>query len=158
MPLSLPQTGTCRCGRTQIRITAPPLLTMACHCTGCQRMTSAPYSLTAAIPIPAFSVVSGTPVLGGTKKPDGAQHYFCPDCMSWMYTQPKGAPFVCARPTMFDDAGSWCIPFIETWTSEKIPWAQTPAERSFEGFPPGDEYQGLFAAYAAKMAAEEGNK
>lgn len=36
----LPWTGGCRCGRVRIRITAPPMLTTACHCTDCQRMSA----------------------------------------------------------------------------------------------------------------------
>jgi hypothetical protein len=42
--------GGCRCGRVRLKITKRPLLTMACHCTGCQRMSSSAFSLSAAIP------------------------------------------------------------------------------------------------------------
>ena len=62
---TLPMEGTCRCGRVRIRISAPPLLTMACHCTGCQKMSSSAYSLSAAIPAEGFEVIEGEPVVGG---------------------------------------------------------------------------------------------
>ena len=58
---TLPLDGACRCGRVKIRISAPPLLTMACHCTGCQRMSASAYSLSAAIPSEGFAVTAGEP-------------------------------------------------------------------------------------------------
>ena len=39
---NLPLEGGCRCGQVRLKISAPPLLTMACHCTGCQKMSPAP--------------------------------------------------------------------------------------------------------------------
>ncbi|TMJ34620.1 MAG: aldehyde-activating protein, partial [Alphaproteobacteria bacterium] len=46
----LPWEGGCLCGRIRFRITAPPLLTMACHCSGCQKLSASAYSLTIAVP------------------------------------------------------------------------------------------------------------
>ncbi|MGO7808074.1 aldehyde-activating protein, partial [Rhizobium ruizarguesonis] len=42
---TLPMEGGCRCGRVRVKISVPPLRTMACHCTGCQKMKSSAYSL-----------------------------------------------------------------------------------------------------------------
>ena len=63
--LNLPLDGSCRCGRVKLRITKPPMITMACHCTGCQKMSSSAYSLSAAIPTEGFEVTEGEPVIGG---------------------------------------------------------------------------------------------
>jgi len=52
----LPREGGCRCGRVRVKVTAAPLITMACHCTGCQRMSASAFSLSAAIPTPGFEV------------------------------------------------------------------------------------------------------
>jgi hypothetical protein len=146
----LPWEGGCRCGQLRVRISAPPLLTMACHCAGCQRMTASAFSLSAAIPSAAFSVTQGEPVIGGLH---GAQrHYFCAHCMSWMFTRLQGIDqFVNLRPTMLDDA-SWFTPFIETCTKERLPWATTPATHSFETFPPYEDYAGLVAEYAKQAS------
>jgi hypothetical protein len=144
--LNLPLDGGCRCGQVRIRITAPPLLTMACHCTGCQRMSSSAYSLSAAIPAEGFAVIQGEPAIGGLHGP--TRHHFCPHCMSWMFTRPEGFDwFVNLRPTMLDDAG-WFTPFVETFTSEKLPWATTPAVHSFETLPPLEAYETFIAEYA----------
>ena len=57
--------------------------------------------------------------------------------------------FVNVRSTMLDDAGSY-TPFIETYTSEKLPWATTPAVHSFERFPPMEQFAMLLADYAER--------
>lgn len=146
----LPWEGGCRCGRVRIRITAPPLLAMACHCTGCQRMSSSAFSLSLAIPSDGFHVVAGEPVVGGLH--GAAKHMFCGHCMTWMFTRPEGMDsFVNLRPTMLDDA-SWFSPFIETYTSEKLPWATTPAVHSFERFPEMSAYEALVRDYAERGA------
>jgi hypothetical protein len=146
-PMKLPAEGGCRCGRVRIRVTAPPLLTMACHCTGCQRMSASAFSLSCAIPEAGFEVIRGEPVIGGLHGAE-AHHYHCAWCMSWVFTRPQipGAGFVNVRPTMLDDP-KWFSPFIETYTSEKLPWASTPAVHSFEKFPPMEAYMGLIQEY-----------
>ena len=99
---TLPMDGGCRCGQVRLRISAPPLLTMACHCTGCQTMSASAFSLSALIPAQAFAVIKGEPVIGGLH--GAARHYFCPHCMSWMFTRMQGLDaFVNLRPTMLDD-------------------------------------------------------
>ena len=139
--------GTCRCGRVRIEITAPPIMTSACHCRGCQRMSASAYSLTAMVPAHAFRVAAGDVVRGGAKGPE-LEHFFCPACMSWMFTRIIGVDdFVNVRPTMFDDP-KWTRPFIETMTAEKLPWAETPARHSYAGFPPVEHYERLMEEFA----------
>lgn len=147
---SLPWEGGCRCGQVRLKVTAPPLLTMACHCAGCQKMSASAFSLSAAIPSQGFEVIQGEPVIGGLH--GATRHYFCPHCMSWMFTRPEGMDFfVNLRPTMLDDA-SWFTPFIETCTSEKLPWATTGAPHSYEAFPPFEAFDGLIQEYAEQVA------
>ena len=147
---TLPVEGGCRCGQVRFRVSAPPLLTMACHCTGCQRMTASAFSLSVAIPTQGFEVIAGEPVIGGLHGPD-AHHYFCPHCMSWMFTRPEGMDwFVNVRSTLVDDA-RWTRPFVETFTSEKLEWVTTPATHSYPGFPPMADFETLIPEYASKQ-------
>jgi hypothetical protein len=142
---NLPWEGSCRCGQVRLKISAKPLLTMACHCSGCQKMSASAYSLSAAIPAEGFAVTQGEPVIGGLH--GASRHYFCPQCMSWMFTRPEGMDwFVNMRPTMLDDA-SWFAPFIETWTSEKMPFAETGAVYSYAALPEMEAYEGLVKEY-----------
>ena len=85
---NLHKVGTCRCGKIQFKVSVEPLITMACHCTGCQRMTASAFSLSSLYPNNEFEVTLGEPVLGGLH--GATRHYFCPHCMSWLYTRPDG--------------------------------------------------------------------
>jgi hypothetical protein len=146
----LPGEGGCRCGQVRFRIGAAPLLTMACHCTGCQKMTSSAFSLSVLVPSDAFEVTAGEPAIGGLHAE--TRHFFCPHCMSWMFTRPQGADHVVnVRATLLDDATGF-TPFMETFTRERLAWATTPAVRSFDGFPAFEDYQELIQAYAASRA------
>ena len=139
--------GACRCGQVRLGIDARPLITMACHCTGCQRMTGSAFSLSALLPSSGFRVAAGEPVIGGLH--GATRHYFCTRCMSWLFTRPDGADdLVNVRATLLDDARSF-RPFVETWTSEMLPWAKTPARHSFAKFPPMERFPELLAEFAA---------
>ncbi len=161
---NLPWSGGCRCGQIRLQVSAPPLLSMACHCTGCQRMTASAFSLSVAIPSVGFSILKGQPTIGGLHgatrhyfcPPIGGlhgatRHYFCPHCMSWIFTRTEGMDeFVNLRATMLDDA-SWFTPFIETWTREKLLWATTSAVHSFETLPNYEEYASLIEQYTKQL-------
>lgn len=144
----LPLPGGCRCGQLRFRVTQAPLITAACHCTGCQRMSASAFSLTMIVPETGFELLSGEPVIGGVHGPE-TRHHHCAHCLSWVFTRlPPQMGIVNVRPTMLDDP-TWFEPFIETFTAEKLPWARTPARRSFEGLPAAEEFGGLIAAYRA---------
>lgn len=145
---TLPIEGSCRCGQIRLKITAQPMITMACHCSGCQKMSASAFSCSAAIPSQGFEVTAGEPVIGGTHG-DDVHHYHCPHCKSWMFSRMTGMEwFVNVRSTMLDDA-SWYAPFAETYTSVKFPWAKTGAVHAYEEFPPMEAYEGLMKEFAA---------
>ncbi|MNT91413.1 hypothetical protein D3C72_2325070 [compost metagenome] len=78
------------------------------------------------------------------------RHYFCPHCLSWVFTRADMmGPFVNVRATMLDNAVD-LAPFIETCTDEKLPWATTPAVHSYQKFPPMESFAGLMMEYAQK--------
>jgi hypothetical protein len=144
--------GGCRCGRVRFRVTLPPLLTMACHCGGCQRMTASAFSLSTAVQRDRFEITRGASevVRGGEQENDDQHHRHCTFCKSWLFTEV--APqlgFVNVRTTMLDDP-SGLEPFVETQTAEKLPWATTPAVHSFERFPEMEKYLSLVEEYAAR--------
>ncbi len=143
--------GGCRCGQLRFRVNAAPLITMACHCTGCQRMTASAFSLSELHSSDSFEILSGEPVIGGLH--GATRHFFCSHCMSWVFTRPEGLDaFVNVRATMLDDARGF-TPFIETYTGEMLPWAKTPAVHSFETLPPMEQYPKLVAEFAQRTVA-----
>jgi hypothetical protein len=149
--MKLPLEGGCRCDRVRIRVTKAPLITTACHCRGCQKMSSSAFSLTAIFPSDALEILTGEPVVGGMHAPE-SPHFFCAWCMTWMFTRPAPAPqIVNVRPTMFDDH-AWASPFIETYAGNKLPGIATGATHSFPEFPPMTEFDRLMREYAARRS------
>ena len=142
----LPMEGGCRCAQIRFRISVAPILTSACHCTGCQKMTGSAYSLTVTIPDSGFDITEGKTAIGGIH--GDIEHHHCPQCMSWVFTRPpdKTMNFINVRATMLDDA-NWFVPFVESYTSEKLPWVQTPARHSYEKFPPMEKYERLMTEF-----------
>ena len=146
--MTLPMEGGCRCGKLRFRISEAPMLTMACHCTGCQKMSASAYSLSVAVPANGFEVIQGEPVTGGLHG-EQISHQHCDWCKSWVFTRlPPEMGFVNVRATMLDDT-SWSAPFIETYRSEALPWATTAATYSYEAFPEMTDFPKLLAEYAA---------
>jgi hypothetical protein len=137
--------GQCRCGQVQFLVSAAPLITMACHCSGCQRMSASAYSLSALYLSDQFKVTLGDPVIGGLH--GATRHFFCAFCMSWLFTRPEGLDQVVnVRATMLEGAREF-LPFLETCTEEMLPWAKTPAVRSFPKFPPRELFPQLIAEF-----------
>jgi hypothetical protein len=147
----LPWEGGCRCGAVRVRVTQPPILTSACHCTGCQTMSASAYSLTVTVPAEGFEVIGGTPVIGGLHG-EQVHHHHCDHCKSWVFTRVDGLDFfVNLRATMLDEH-RWFAPFVEFWTDERLPWAETGAPHSFGTVPDLDGFQPLIAEFAEKGA------
>ena len=148
VPPNLPWQGGCRCGQVRFEISTSPLLAMACHCTGCQRMTASAFSTTLAVPEGGFAVIAGEGVIGGLHG-DQSLHHHCGWCKSWLFTRFEPTMgFINVRATMLDNA-RWFVPFVETFTNEALPWAKTPARHSYPTFPPMETYGELIEEYAA---------
>ncbi len=108
-------------------------------------MSASAYSLSLAIPSEGFRVSRGETVIGGLHA--ATRHYFCAHCLSWVFTRPEGADWlVNMRATMLEDP-SWFTPFIETYLSEKLPWASTGAIHGFARFPAPQGFSALMQEY-----------
>ncbi len=142
---SLPWDGGCLCGDVRFQISAAPLMSMACHCSGCQKLTASAFSLSLLVPTTGFNVTKGELVLGGLHGPH--RQNYCPRCKSWLFTNPHGLDtIVNVRATLLDEH-SWVVPYIESGAAEKLPWATTPAVRSYPMFPPMQDYSALIEAF-----------
>lgn len=137
------------CGQCRMRVSTAPIITMVCHCSGCQKLSASAFSLTAMVPAAGFELVSGETRIGALHR--DTPYVYCANCLNWLYTELTSAPFVNVRSTMFD-VPAWKTPFIESSVSEKLPWAVTPAKHSFAKFPEPHQYGQLMAEYAALQA------
>ena len=131
--------GQCRCGATRIEASGAPLVTMACHCTGCQRMTGGAYS--------AQQLLSGRPLRSdqGRHRPrrheDRARPRILPGVHELDVHGRQRDRGVRQRP--FDDVRRCgrCIGL--TWKcvrAEALPGASVGAVRSYDGFPQESEF------------------
>lgn len=147
----LPIDGSCLCGAVHVQATQLPILTLACHCRDCQKLTASAYSLTAIMPSEGFSVLKGQLIVGG-RKSNQRQHFYCGECMTFMYTRLNGKEErVNVRTCIFDNAAAMA-PFIEVVTAEKLPWASVTSTHSFTSFPKtSDEFDDLTLEYAARF-------
>ncbi len=151
--LALPADGGCRCGALRFRVTEQPIASAACHCRGCQKMSGSAFSTTLMVPVTGFTLLQGAVVQGGMKSPD-LMHIHCAECLAWVFTRIPGMEFLNLRPTRLDDPSGF-VPLMETCTSEKLPWAETPARHTFEHFPPSEAFGPLLEEYATLIASEE---
>ncbi|MBK9672934.1 MAG: GFA family protein [Bacteroidetes bacterium] len=149
----LPWNASCLCGQVTMRVVAAPVISMACHCTGCQKLTSGAYSLTLMLPTAGFFVEGETQI--GALHRDDSKHHYCPNCLRAGSTRRARTSthvgFLNFRPTMLEDA-SWVVPFIESQTAEKLPGAVTGAKHSFERWPSPADYGRLMQEYAQEGA------
>jgi len=122
-------------------------MTMACHCRGCQKLTSSAFSLCASIPTSGFRATGIEPVVGALN--GDTRHLYCPHCKTWLYSLPAGVDsYVNVHPTLFDHV-EWLFPFAEVHTAEKLAWATTPAIHSFTGFPEPETFRQLVEEFQA---------
>ncbi|MEZ6023137.1 MAG: GFA family protein [Hyphomonadaceae bacterium] len=134
-----------------MRISAAPLVAMACHCRGCQKLTGGAYSLSLMLPAAGFEVLEGETEIGGLHR-DESPYVFCAWCKNWLYTGGvAGGQFVNMRPTLLEDA-SWVVPYVDSYVSEKLPGVVTGAKHAFAQFPTPDRYADLMAGYAQEGA------
>lgn len=145
----LPLTGACLCGAVDITVTTAPLLTFACHCRDCQKLSAGAYTMTTMVPIEGFSC-SGELIRGGVGTTDRS-HFFCKKCLNNIYSRVDGAAHrVNLRTALLDQAAAFA-PFVELMTDEKLPWAEVSAQHRYARFPASpQELEALFDAYALR--------
>lgn len=144
------QEGGCRCGRVRFSVTGHSLLTMACHCNSCQKMTASAFSVSALFHEAAFTVTQGETVLGGLRAE--VQHHFCGYCLSWMFTRADFLGDLVNVRSILLDAPQAEAPFMETWTDTALSWTRTGARRSYPQFPDPADFPQLMADYAAETS------
>jgi hypothetical protein len=143
--------GGCRCGKVRFEVRGEPLLTMACHCTGCQHMTASAFSLSEGYPADAFKLTAGETAIGGIH--GRTRHYHCDHCKSWLYTEPDGVEdFVNVRATMFDKPRTE-EPFVQVYVGEALPWAAIGSPKSYDALPASEEWPQLIQQFAGRETA-----
>ena len=128
--MKAPLKGSCQCGDISYIVKSDPILTVACHCRDCQKLSASAFSLTMLIPAEAFALTSGT--LQMFKRPadkgGSALCYFCPHCGNRVYHENPQLPgFYRLKPGGLDDT-SGIVPQAHVWTSRAQPWFKFPTD------------------------------
>lgn len=102
------KTGGCLCGQIKYEVTGAPLVTHACHCIECQKITGSAYGVNLWLEAKDIQIIKGAlqsyRAKGGSGKPHDV--YFCADCGSAIYSRYHAAPpqFLFLRSGGLDDS------------------------------------------------------
>ena len=124
------QTGTCQCSKVHYRISAPPMLTVVCHCTDCQKTSAGALSLTMFIKRDNFELLRGELAYFDRMADSGnrARCYFCPVCSNRIYHEnPDDNAIIRLKPGTLDDTAI-IKPEMHVWTSSAQAWVALPED------------------------------
>lgn len=139
--MKLPLTGGCHCGALRYETSEAPILTYACHCTDCQRITGTAFSLAVIVPESGVRLTKGEPRPIERIADSGRVNVrrLCRDCCCWIsgLGRPNEVGIVVrrVRAGTLDDR-SWLQPTAHFFTRSKQPWVPLPeGDQIFEAQP-----------------------
>lgn len=123
--------GRCTCGAVRYRLTSPPMIVHACHCTECQRLSGGAFAINAVIETDRVELLGAVapepaPVIGASGKPQRILR--CPTCKValWSHYPGGGAKVAFVRVGTLDEP-ALLPPDVHIYTSTKLPWLELPA-------------------------------
>ena len=131
MPEATTFEGRCSCGEVRFRMSSPPLIVHACHCTECQRLSGGAFAINALIEADRVEILSGAPepvpMTGTGGKPQSI--FRCPRCRValWSHYPGGGTKLSFIRVGTLDEP-SRLTPDIHIYTSTKVPWLALPPD------------------------------
>ncbi len=127
--MKLPIKASCQCGQVTYTLARAPSKVAACHCTQCQKLAGAPYSLT-------WFVDAGDITFNGEmgewqRTADSGNiniARFCTGCGNRIYhynpAQPEAIKLK-LKPTRHESDAVF-EPSVHIWVDEKLPWVTLP--------------------------------
>ncbi len=118
-------TGRCLCGSITYTCSAEPILTGLCHCTDCQRQTSAAASILVGVPAGTLRVVGRTLssfVTIGEVHGTRTNRFFCSSCGSPIVSRVDGMPDIEFIKAGTLDDRAWLKPTVEFYARSAQPW------------------------------------
>lgn len=127
--MSYPVQGACQCGNVTYTLNQPPKMVIACHCIECQKLSTAPFSVTAVVSNEDIEIT------GELKEwrriaDSGNKNYamFCPDCGNRVYhfnpDEPSTLKLKLKASSPYDH--KVFEPTVHVWVSEKQDWYEVP--------------------------------
>jgi hypothetical protein len=121
-------TGSCNCGAVRFEVNAPPVSSVYCHCTRCQRRTGTGASANARVQPGSFEVVKGEDRLRAWKPESGAEKWFCGDCGSALFTRSPGDPDQVGVRLGALDCDPGIRPEARQYVAYAAPWEEIPED------------------------------
>ncbi|WCP69956.1 GFA family protein [Vibrio tubiashii] len=121
--------GSCQCGQVSYKLNQPPKMVIACHCIECQKLSTAPFSVTAVVGTEDIEF-DGELKEWQRLAESGNKNYakFCPECGNRVYhfnpddQSTLKLKLKASTPTNHDVFE----PTVHVWVSEKQDWYQLP--------------------------------
>lgn len=127
--MEYPIKGSCQCGQVTYRLAEAPKIVLACHCTECQKLSTSPYSVTAAVATNAIEF-SGELKEWSRSAESGNKNSakFCPVCGNRVYhfnPDDESTIKLKLKPVKMTDDRIF-EPTMHVWVSEKLSWYRIP--------------------------------
>ena len=131
--------GACMCGAVRWRHSGPVMRSLVCHCTDCQKATSAPFTAFVGVD-PERLEWTGTP--NHYQSSPGTYRGFCPDCGTRLYFRSEKWPGEIHMHAATLDDQSGYHPTAQVVLRSRAKWLDEldglPRHRGFEAPPEGE--------------------
>ena len=121
-------TGGCQCGAIRYEISVMPKTLYACHCTECQRQSSAGFGMSMPVDKEGFKLLNGKPKIWERSSASGRKVgcAFCPTCGTRIFHAPeRNQSIVNIKPGTLDNT-KWITPVAHLWLDSAQPWVLIP--------------------------------
>ena len=129
--MSADLTGGCACGAIRYRISGAPAISIACHCTFCQRRTGSAFATLAFFPQDSVELTQGQHQVFLSESDEthrGLRMWFCPTCGTPFGHQAEVRPGMTAISLGTLDRPDAVPIQRHIWLRSKQPWVVVPAE------------------------------
>jgi hypothetical protein len=116
--------GGCLCSAVRYEISAPPLVSIACHCRACQYVAGGAPTLVMAFPKSAVTITKGAAKTFWSTADSGAKvgRSFCHACGTPLFAAPEhNADFVAVKVGSLDDPSGFKVQ-LDIWRRTAQPW------------------------------------
>lgn len=127
--MEFPIKAACQCGQVTYELNAAPLKVMACHCTECQKLATAPFSVTAVVA--ATDIAFSGELKEWSRSSDSGNTNtakFCPNCGNRIYhVNPQQPELIKLKLKPVDPKCARLFePTAHVWVREKQSWYVIP--------------------------------
>ncbi|GAB2644975.1 GFA family protein [Vibrio panuliri] len=137
--MSYPIKASCQCGQVSYQLKAAPQMVVACHCKECQKLATAPFSVTAMVR--ASDIDFSGELAEWSRKADSGNinsAKFCPRCGNRVLHYNPAEPDMIKlklKPVHYQEDGIF-EPKVHVWVKEKVSWYVIPeGVKTFEEQP-----------------------